>query len=141
MRLSDDTREILEALDAFSGGSLRKPEDLAIILEIAATYGELDPLNELIFSGKSAHSLYFMLKKSKMPESNENLVSEMDKSLANFEQALRRLAQYLEEEESIKRFDEKYFAGTQGARLNLLDLAHDFAIFKDLQIRMKSMRK
>ena len=42
MQISKDTEEILKFLDYTTNGNLRKRADLAVILELAATYNEAD---------------------------------------------------------------------------------------------------
>ena len=53
MEISADTKEILEFLDYTTANNLRKRNDIASILEIGATYGESDVMNDLILASSS----------------------------------------------------------------------------------------
>lgn len=140
MKLSEDTLQVLEFLDNFSEGSIRKRNDIALLLEVAATYNLPEIFNQLVFTGKSVWNLSRKIKKIDPNQEGADLVRhEFSKQLEEQKRLLAMLVNQSEENEIIERFDTIYFVITQGAVKNLTDLAHDLAVFKDLQSQSKKM--
>jgi hypothetical protein len=74
MQISDDTKSVVNFLDEYTKGNLRKKNDFAAILEICATYNGSDTLNHLIFSGKSLWNISSKLKKTSSSADGVNLL-------------------------------------------------------------------
>lgn len=132
MNISEDTRRVIEFLDEYSGGTLRKKNDLAIILEITANLGDFATANKIIFTGKSVYNLYKKLKKTK-GQGLDLLQKQLLRSIDELKNFLAQISEYFDEE--IKqRFETTYFPNTNGASANLIDLSYDLSILKDLQM-------
>lgn len=133
MKISDDTKSVVQFLNDYAKGGLRKLNDIEIIFELTATYDGADELNRLVFAGKSVWNISSKLRKV-IPGSDgiELLQKEM---LRNVEEMIKWLSMIMEfgDDESKKRFDNIYFAQTSGALKNIIDLSHDLAVFKDIQ--------
>ena len=137
MIISKDTERVLEVLDTFSNNSLRKRNDLALILEAGATFGEADSVNMLIFAGSSARNLSKTIKRN--PDNTEGspfLIRELMKSIAEIRAALIKISEYFEDE-VLDRFQRVYIKENSGSDKNIIDLAHDLSFLKDLQGQIK----
>lgn len=139
MYLSEDTVKVLEYLKNYSDNSLRKANDIGIILELGAVSGDSDLINKIIFSGKSIWNLHRTIQKQiNSSNSNEN-VNQLQLELMN---SISEIQNYIElltrmtEELVAKRFVEVYLQDKRGSYLNIIDLSHDLAIFKQLQTDM-----
>jgi hypothetical protein len=138
MKISKDTEAVLNFLIEYSENNIRKLNDLGIILELCATYNEHELLNNLIFTSKSVWNLHRKIKKiSPEQEGADLLKKELGRSLDTMRNMLIEVIKYSEEADIIKRFEEIYFAIQTGAMKNLIDLAHDFSIIKELQQKNK----
>lgn len=136
MKFSEDTIKILDFLEEFTPGGLRKRSDLGAVLEIGAGNELPDKTNEIIFVGAGFRKLSQILKRG--DETVENL-SPTKTEFANRSQELVGLLKFFAEfdEEVSARFEQVYFREDRGAILNLSDLAHDLASLKKLQNRAR----
>lgn len=141
MTFSDDTNNVLNALDYISGNSLRKRNDIASIIEICATYDGFELLNNVIFTGKSVWNL--QSKINKISDSDEGAHLIKNELLNNIEKLRRHIIEISEkaDNDSKKRFQEIYLSENQGGLKNLIDLSFDLSIFKELQNQNKRMSK
>lgn len=136
MKLSADIQRFLEVLDEYSNNGIRKRNDVGIIFEICAARSNAELLNKLIFTSKSVWNLNKTLKNASADDnSNKSVKTEFSKSLEQMKIYLVQIVEDTGESEIIQRFDDIYFQFTSGCVKNLIDLAHDFAIIKDLQNR------
>jgi hypothetical protein len=130
---SPDTEHVLDFLDHASGQGLRKRNDMGTLLELAASQGSHDEMNDLIFNGRHLYNLYGTLRKTGAgAEGYQTLEREF---AAAAERVRELLAKILLEAapEQIERFETHYYANTQGSLRNLIDLAHDLGVFKTVQ--------
>ncbi len=133
MDISRDTRNIIDFLDQYTQGSLRKKNDLAAIIELGAAYSEPEFINKLIFAGKSLWNLSKSLKRARGEEEGLRLIQkEFEHHLEDVRSIIKELAEYSDKDDR-RRFDEIYLVMTKGAVLNIIDLCHDLARLKDLQ--------
>src|SRR3989339_266344 len=110
MNISNDTEEILNFLDYASGDNLRKRNDLAVILEMGAMYGESNLVEDILFAGASVWNLYSTIKKiSSSDEAQINLNIELNSSINNLRQFLNDILG-TEFPDINKRFNENYFS-------------------------------
>lgn len=131
MKISDDTRRVIEFLEAYSEEGLRKKNDLEVLLEISASRGDFAFANKLIFTGKSVFKLYKTFKKS-TGNNADALKTQLGSSIEDLRRLLRSATDDADEQIK-KRFEETYFVDTNGAVANLIDLSHDLSVLKDLQ--------
>ncbi|HOM05384.1 MAG TPA: hypothetical protein PLU67_07825 [Candidatus Kapabacteria bacterium] len=131
MKISDDTRRVIEFLEAYSEEGLRKKNDLEVLLEISASRGDFAFANKLIFTGKSVFKLYKTFKKS-TGNNADALKTQLSSSIEDLRRLLRSATDDADEQIK-KRFEETYFVDTNGAVANLIDLSHDLSVLKDLQ--------
>ncbi|HRS01010.1 MAG TPA: hypothetical protein P5545_00490 [Bacteroidota bacterium] len=132
MEISEDTQKIIDFLQFVSENNLRKSNDLAIILEIGATYDQFEIIKSLIFMGKSFWNLSKILSRSSDSFQLDNLKREFEVSLVEIKILLSQLLDFAEDSE-YKKFNVAYFKNDIGATRNLIDLAHDLSILKDIQ--------
>ncbi len=142
MYISDDTNAVVNFLNDFTNGNLRKLNDFAAIIELSATFNGIDVLNRLIFTSKIVWNVYLKIKRITPTEEGINLLeSEMERSIIEMLQYLKVIIEKADDDDLIIRFNDVYFQNSRGSILNLIDLAHDFAKFKDLQMLSKQNRK
>lgn len=138
MNISPDTDNVVEFLDTYTNKNLRKKNDLAMILEIAATYDAISEINEIIFNGKALWGIFQALRKTNSDDSNlANMKNQFSALTKEISSQLKTLLE-LEYEALKERFDKVYFQNTDGALLNLMDLCHDLSELKNLQNDLKS---
>lgn len=138
MEISKDTLLVIEALDSFSEGTLRKKNDLTNIFEICASYNLTKEIETLIFSGKILWNLYRTIKRPDVEQ--DTLVgvhNEFQNTLEKTREVLTTI-QSNSDEQFQKRLQETYLEMTKGCVLNIVDLCHDFGKFKDMQAKLKS---
>lgn len=141
MEISKDTIEVLNFLDYISDNSLRKRADIGVILEIGASAGDYDNVNNIILYGTSLWTLYQTVKKHQAnPSASDLLVVEMNKSADTLIDGLKKISVNSSDPE-LTRFDEVYFSASEGSFRNLVDLAHDLNILKKLQTDMQKKIK
>jgi hypothetical protein len=137
MQISDDTKAVVQFLNEYTKGNLRKVNDLEYIFEIAATYDGNDELNRLVFAGKSVWNIASKLKKVVHgTEGIELLEKELLRNIDEMIRLMRKISEFAEIDVK-KRFDDIYFVETSGALKNLIDLGHDLSVFKDIQSRSR----
>ncbi len=138
MELSQDTQNVIQAIDEHSKGTLRKKNDIGFILELGASFGMINEVANLIFQGKIIWNLSKQLKKLDSTADGLNLIQrEFENSLEDFRMNLMNL-QSKADEMIFERFQTVYLDQTRGCVLNIIDLSHDFSKLKDLQINSKS---
>lgn len=138
MNISNDTEEILKFLDYTSGNTLRKRNDLGVILETGARYGEDILISDLIFNGKYLKNLTQSIRKNPSAEGADNLRTELEKTATLLIEQLKTIIDMCEDVAVQTRFATQYFQNTAGAFRNLTDLANDLAELKELQNTMKN---
>jgi len=141
MKLSPDTQQVLSFLEEITGGNLRKKSDIGTILEIGASTNRPGLVTDIIFQGKILWNLYKTLNRQSGSEHNPEFIrQELAKSLVELRIKLQELV--TNSDDHIKlRFSEVYFVETSGAGLNLVDLAHDLSEIKDLQSKIRDMKR
>jgi hypothetical protein len=140
MKISADTEKALEFLDYISGNNLRKRNDLGVILEIGASFGEDELVNDIIFYGSASWNISLTMKKEAGTANETRLRNQYRELLAELEGYLIELLKFGEEAD-VKRFNDIYLANTAGSEKNLLDLSHDLAQLKSLQKQLKDKSK
>lgn len=138
MEISKDTQAVIEALDNFAEGSLRKKNDITYILEIGASYGFYEEISTFIFSGKVLWNLFKTIKKTTVD--TETLIG-VQKEFKNTLEVIRELILKFKEygdEKFQKRLQDTYLEVTKGCVLNIVDLCHDFGKLKDMQSKYKN---
>lgn len=133
MTLSPDTLHVLDHLEASGESGLRKRDDLGVLLELSAERGDWELVNELFFEGALLANVYGTLRRS---GSNAEGYDKLEREFADSAERLRaNLARALvdADDEQVERFETTYYAMTQGALRNLVDLAHDLKRGKQAQ--------
>lgn len=138
MKISEDTKEVVNFLGQVTGNKLRKRNDLGTLLELGASSGDAAMTNGIIFNSTKIWNLYSKIRKL-TPDSEgvDLLKKEFDDAV---QETLMMLKAVITEadEETRERFDDIYFQKTKGAVLNLIDLAHDLAELKKVQQKFKN---
>ncbi len=137
MTLSEDTIAVIDYLDQYSQGSLRKKNDVAVLLELAALQLNADIIAELSFHGSAMWRVFSVMRKSS--PGSEGFM-QLETEFANAMNILREHILLLSgdaEEEIQTRFHDTYLHVQPGAIRNLCDLAHDLSHFKELQNSMR----
>lgn len=138
MIISEDTNNVVQFLDDFSHDSLRKKNDLAALLELAAMSNNFKLMNNLVFLGKSVYNLSQKIRKSS--EHNNIIHNEL---LRCADDLITMLRDIIPDDDSdiAKRFKLTYFNNTSGCLANLFDLAHDLSALKDVQSKRSEILK
>ncbi len=133
MTYSEDILNIIEALNAKSGGKLRKENDLAILLELVSEQLDHDLLNRIIFTGKSLWKLSETIRRAgAATDATDNLEKELMRHIEDLRAYIYEAIKD-KQHDSNSRFTVTYLETTQGCIRNLIDLSHDLAVLKDLQ--------
>lgn len=133
MQLSDDTRAVIEFLEASIEGGLRKQNDIATILELGATLGDADLFNQISRTGTATWKVYSTLRRVQPgDEGFRQLEEEFAIQMNGLREHLATLVNNADDE-TLRRFDDVYFGMTQGVIRNIVDLSHDLAKIKALQ--------
>lgn len=133
MQLSDDTLHVIAVLEESAEGGLRKANDMAVILEIAATFDEVDLTMQLTRTGTGMWKVYSTLRRLQQgAEGYGHLEREFATQMNGLREQLAQLMRHADDE-TLRRFDDMYFGMTQGVIRNLVDLSHDLARLKALQ--------
>lgn len=141
MELSDDTKNLLAAMDEFTEHALRKRNDFGTIFELAAAYGHADAMEKLVFESAAVWKLASKIKKAAGGDEGFHLIKrEFESSVQKMLSFIREIMANAENQTTL-RFEENYYDNSRGNLLNLIDLAHDFARFKDLQREIRSQRQ
>lgn len=135
MIISDDTKRVIEYLQMISEDNLRKSKDLSIMLEVGATYSQNELIQSLIFTGKSIWNLSKTIARSIDTIPNDNLKREFEANINEFREMITQIIDYVDEEDA-NRFYIIYLNNDLGATRNIIDLAHDLSILKDIQKKM-----
>ncbi len=138
MTISDDTNNVVQFLDEYSEGTLRKKKDLAVLLELAATNNNHKQINNLVFIGKSVYNLSQKLKKSS--EHNDIIHKELLRNADDLKQVIAGIVP-ADTSEIAARFNVTYLSDTSGCFANLLDIAYDLAVMKDVQSKRSEILK
>jgi hypothetical protein len=141
MEISEDTQKVINYLQYYSNNSLRKAQDVALILEINAERNDYLLANQIIFTGKSIWNLHRTLRRSDGSRDISLLEKEILSSFKEIQKLLSKFINYAEKEQ-IKRFEEVYLQETAGCLRNIIDLSHDLSILKEVQTeQMKEKKK
>lgn len=141
MHISDDTTAVVNYLDDYTKGNLRKKNDIASIFELCATFDGSEILNRLIFSGKSLWNISSKLKKVNSSTEGVGLLQkEVERCCNEMTGYLTQISSF-GDDEIQKRFNDIYLQLTRGSVKNLIDLGHDLAKFKDLQSDLRQKAK
>lgn len=133
MQISADTEHVVAVLDEQAEGGLRKKNDMAIILELAASHDEADLAMHIIRTGTGLWKVYGTLRRLQPgAEGYPQLEREFATQMNMLREQLADLMRHADDE-SLKRFDDIYFGMTTGVIRNLVDLGHDLAKLKALQ--------
>lgn len=138
MEISKDTLLVIEAIDNYSEGTLRKKNDLTNIFEICASFNLTKEIETLIFSGKILWNLYRTIKR---PDVEQDTLVGFQNEFQNTLEKIREVLisiQNNSEETFQKRLQDTYLEMTKGCVLNIVDLCHDFGKFKDMQNTIKN---
>jgi hypothetical protein len=133
MELSPQTQAVLSYFDQYTGSSIRKPNDLGILLEAALQLDAADEFNRLVFVGKCAWNVYNVLRKIQPSDDGHATVEHEFVTNINDLRGLLLFFSEKTEGQIQQRFREVYLATTPGTLRNVVDLAHDLARFKDMQ--------
>jgi len=142
MEISKDTQNVVDTIESFTGKQLQKKNDFSTVMELAVSNLIIEDYTSAIFNGTA----FFKLSKKlntidPSDESAKNFKKEFENYLEQFKNNIQTITSELENEQLETRFQTTYFELTRGCVLNLIDLAHDFALFKEMQASNKDSRK
>lgn len=122
IKISIDTNQVLEFLDYVSSNSLRSRYELGAILEVGAQNGMPDETDDLIFSGKLLDNILNLRSNTK----------EFETALFSFQSKLADFASATHSEPLAE-----IVSGLKQSEQLLINLAHDMARLKDVQIKIQ----
>ena len=138
MEISKDTQNVVDTVESFTNKQLQKRNDFSVIMELAVSNLLIDDYSQAVFNGTAFFKLSRKLNKiDPNDESAKNFKVEFESYLEQFKTNIQNIAEKLEDDKLVGRFETTYFQLTRGCVLNLIDLAHDFAIFKEMQTSNK----
>lgn len=133
MKISDDTKRVVQFIEDIYPNAIQKKDDLSSILEIGATYNLHTQINELIFT---AASIKFMRKKlisSPVNDaSTDKIKIEFQRSLKDFKSMVQNISKIAEENQFNISF--KHFLNSDADSIaNLIALSSDLSLLKNVQ--------
>jgi hypothetical protein len=132
-QFSEQTQAVLSYFDQYTGGNVRKMNDIGTVLEAASQLAAAEEFNALVFAGKCVWNLYTTISKvSPNDEGYQHLEREFASNVHDVRERLVFFAANISPEQRT-RFEQTYLSVTQGTMRNVVDLAHDLARFKDMQ--------
>lgn len=140
MKISDDTKQILEFLDYTSSGTLRKRNDLGAILEVLATHNQPELANEIIFYGSALWGSYQIYKRNDKTIDTTKLKNEIENLFDKIANLLERVVEIFEDKNIIDRFYQVYLQYDTGAKMNIIDLCYDLNELKKVQLKLKGKK-
>ena len=133
MDFADDILNVLTYLEQASENGLRKPDDLGALFELTARRGAAEEMADLLFHGSALYRLYHSLRKrGSNAEGYEGLEREFGQRAEEMRQLMAK-AMVDADADLVERFEVTYYAMTQGALRNLIDLGHDLDVAKRVQ--------
>ena len=129
--LSTSTRELLEAVEALSANTLKRRNDLGILIGLAERNDARHTLDDLAFSAKFVVNVHGIMKRiGPGGEGYDKLGAEFS---VHIEKATGLTGSLLASAPSSvqEQFAEAYFALTPAGLQNLLALFHDLAWYKN----------
>ena len=133
MEHSTDTKNVLDFLEEFSTSGLRKRNDLGLLFELTALRNAHEEMNALLFHGTHLFNIYHTLRHATSDsEGLKHLEKEFTEGAERFRDLIAK-ALIEADDTHIKRFETTYYAMTQGSLRNLIDLAHDLRVAKQVQ--------
>ncbi len=132
MKISADTQSVIDFLQMISDNGIRKPIDLAAILEVGATYSQDELVQSIIFTGKSIWNLSKILTRSPDSVAIDKINREFRDNIDEMQNQLRKITDFVEMAD-VQRFNIVYLQKDLGSMRNIIDLAHDLSILKDAQ--------
>lgn len=134
MDISDDTLAVITYLQEYSGGNLRKPDDLAIVLELCAQRNDVALAQRIITSGAALWRVWRVLRRMRRgDEGYRQLEDEFTLQANEFRTGIAAALEATDEDSILERFQSVYMELTTGALRNVIDFAHDFSYLKQLQ--------
>ena len=141
MSASPATVSLLSALDALSGRTLLRRDDLGVLLDLGLTDKRRTMLDELSFDAKFVDRTQRIIRRiGPDAQGYDSLSRELNEALQRVRASLRALLGEAPGEERL-RIEERYFRLTAGGFENLLALCHDLAWYKNWLIDNRSGRK
>lgn len=138
MLLSQDTNNILDFLDYSTSNSLRKRNDIGTILELSASFNEINALEQLLFDGSSLWNIHKTLKRHS--NDNDSILKLKSEYLILISHIKNQLTAIIgsEHPDITNRFNKIYLNNSAGATANIIDLSHDLAELKFVIAKLKN---
>lgn len=134
MDISDDTLAVIAYLQEYCGGNLRKPDDLAVVLELCAQKNDAALAQRIITSGAALWRVWRALRRMRRgDEGYRQLEDEFMLQTNEFRIGIATALEATDEEPILERFQAVYMELSTGALRNVIDFAHDFSYLKQLQ--------
>lgn len=132
MNISDDTKNVVSFLNSATNGKIKRIEDLSLILEIGATEGLSQEINDLIFIGASIYKLSEALKNNELVENSNLIKKELANNIIEIKKILNQLDNYLKEDQDKSKF-QSYLNENENAFVSIIELSQDLFELKNLQ--------
>lgn len=116
MEIGKDIEQLLELMAEYSENTLRKPQDLAAILEIAAQLLKQIALTLCFLYSSSLWNLYKTAQRQ--TQNKEILQREIARKVNELSQAIAQIAATIDDEYIISRFEQLYYGNEQGSIMN-----------------------
>lgn len=134
MPLDPSTSALLDTLDSFSGGKLTRRNDLGTVIQLAEFHRQGTLLESLSFLAKFVSKTHGIMNRiGKDGQGYETLEAQFSENLTRAREQMQQLVN-AGPPEIQKYFTEVYFAMTQDALQNLLELFYDLSWYKNWQI-------
>lgn len=138
MKISEDTKMVIDFLEEINEKELPKKHDMSVILEIGAKTGKASLVNDMIFAGSSVWKMYNKLNSTDpADEKMEKIKIEMKRSYDEIQDYLSELISIYQDAGDVL-FENNYFDNDQRSIMNIIELSSSLALLKEVQNQMKS---
>lgn len=124
--------QLVSELEDFSGGKLKRKDDLERIIEISQKNKKTALLDDIAFTAKFVQGLFSIIQRGESVIDEVILERYIKEYSENLEKIKNKLKEIIGEGNSFFRgiFEEKYFSLTQGSLSNLNELCYDLSWYK-----------
>ncbi|HMN24166.1 MAG: hypothetical protein IT276_17025 [Ignavibacteriaceae bacterium] len=123
--------EFLDDVEKFSQQSLKRKDDLSILVKAYDENGKIEDFENLSFTGKYINGLFTVLKNSvNIPEveSVDHIKKDLSENMEKVISQLKEITFKMDDEKKI--IEENYFTLNQSSLQNLRQLVEDLDIIK-----------
>jgi predicted translin family RNA/ssDNA-binding protein len=140
MIISEDTKQVIEFIGEVFPDSISNINELTAILEIGATFGLHELINDLVFTAASIQYLKKTIISSPISNnSTDKMKIEFQRSIQDLRDMMGKINRIALDNKLDINFDQ-YLEKNQGSVEKLLSLSSDLSLIKEVQNKLKHQK-